>query len=312
MKVLVTGSNGLVGSAIREESKSSNHEFLFASRDGADLTKKTEVEFLFNTVKPDAVIHTAAKVGGIEANRTMQEEFFYDNILINVNVIRECIKHRVEKLFAFSSVCVFPDDLALLEEEKIHSGPVYASNFAYGYAKRMVDVHIRAAKEQYGFKNWTSIIPGNIFGKQDMFSIEHGHIIPALIHKLYIAKSQNTDFVVWGDGQSLREFIYVNDLSKILIALLDNEDIPDKIIVSGREEMPIKSIVSKLIEVSEFTGNVVYDTSKPNGQRSRPSSKKVIDNLLPEFEYSSVDDGLKAAWDWFNENYPTVRTEYVN
>lgn len=312
MRVLVTGSNGLVGSAIKEDSESSNHEFLFASRDGADLTKQSDVECLFNTVKPDAVIHTAAKVGGIEANRTMQEEFFYDNILINANVIRECVKHGVKKLFAFSSVCVFPDDLAMLEEEKIHSGPVYAANFAYGYAKRMVDVHIRAAKEQYGFKGWTSIIPGNIFGKQDMFSIEHGHIIPALIHKLYIAKERNTDFVVWGDGQSLREFIYVNDLSKILITLLDKEDIPDKIIVSGREEMPIKSVVSKLIEISEFKGKVVYDTSKPNGQRSRPSSKKVIDNLLPDFEYSSVDDGLKTSWNWFNENYPKVRTKYVN
>jgi GDP-L-fucose synthase len=311
MKVLVTGSNGLVGSAIREECKASSiHEFHFVTRGSADLTDRSQVENLFDGINPDAVIHTAAKVGGIEANRTMQEDFFYDNILINTNVIRACVKFKVDKLLAFSSVCVFPDDLALLEEDKIHSGPVYASNFAYGYAKRMVDVHIRAAKEQHGVKNWTSVIPGNIFGKNDMYDINNGHIIPALIHKIYLAKNGGEKFSVWGDGNSLREFMYVNDLAKLLIQILDKDNLPDKILMSGRKETSIKDVVELLMHVSGYNDSVDWDRTKPNGQRSRPSSNNRIDTLFPNFVYTDLKCGLQESWDWFVANYPNVRTSY--
>lgn len=315
MRILITGGNGLCGSALKEEldineSFSKSHTFYFCNREVADLRNMNEVSKLFSELKPDYVIHTAARVGGIGGNEAMHEAFFYDNISINLNVIRSCIQQNVKKLFAFSSVCAFPNDLTVLEESKMHDGPVFDSNFAYGYAKRMVDVHIRAAEKQYGIKNWVSFIPGNIFGKHDMFSVEHGHIIPSLIYKLYKAKQNNTDFVIWGDGNSYREFIYVNDLAKVLLNLLDFNDLPNRIIVSGRKEYRISEIVNMLVDISEFDGNIIYDTTKPNGQRRRPSSKSVIDSLLPDFEYTDIQKSLKETWNWFNSNYPNIRSEY--
>jgi len=312
MKVLITGANGLCGSALNEEilKQQNKNTFYYANREDADLRNYNEVEKLFNTFKPDCVIHTAARVGGIGGNEAMHEEFFFDNISINLNVIRNCIRHDVKKLFAFSSVCVFPDNLSILEESKMHEGPVFESNFAYGYAKRMVDVHIRAAEKQYGIKNWVSFMPGNIFGKHDMFSIEHGHIIPSLMYKIYIAKKDKTPFTIWGDGQSYREFIYVNDLANILLKLLDFNELPNKILVSGRNEYKISEIVNMLIEIAQFDGEVIYDTSKPNGQRKRPSSKKVINTLLPNFQYTDIKYGLTETWNWFNSNYPDIRSKY--
>lgn len=311
-KVVVTGSNGLVGSALRRWSKTSSHDFVFADRKRADLTDAHDVEDLirlsFDTY-PDCVIHTAATVGGIGGNMAMQEKFFHDNIRMNANVIHTCAELRVPKVLAFSSVCVFPDELDILEEEKMHTGPVFASNFAYGYAKRMVDIHIRAVEAQYGLK-YTSVIPGNIFGECDMFSTEHGHIIPSLIHKLFIAKRDGTDFTVWGDGQSYREFIYVDDLARCVLNMVDMPEVPQRIIVSGREELPIEFIVNSLVQISGFTGKVVYDTGKPNGQRRRPSSKKLFDQCFPGFEYTPVYEGLQKTWDWFCEKYPNVRTRY--
>lgn len=311
MKILVTGGNGLCGSAIREESAQYDYDCFFSTSE-YDLRDKKRVDELFAMVQPDVVVHTAAKVGGIGGNEAMHEEFFYDNILMNANLIRACAENRIKKLFAFSSVCVFPDDLSILEEDRMHNGPVFESNFAYGYAKRMVDVHIRAAEKQYGISNWCSIIPGNIFGKNDMFSIEYGHIIPALMHKLYLAKLNNSPFTIWGDGKSLREFIYVNDLARIILDLIPVTNIPNKIIVAGRQENSIKEIVEMLVDISKFDGIINWDLSKPNGQRNRPSSKKVIDSLLPTFDYSDIYDSLKITWEWFEDNYPNIRTRYLH
>lgn len=301
--ILVTGGNGLCGEAIKRIAP----DFTYIGRADADLCNADEVCAVFDHFQPTAVIHTAATVGGIMANLNYPETFFYDNILINANIIRNCIDFKVDRLLAFSSVCVFPDNLSLLEEDKINDGPVYGANFAYGYAKRMVDVHIRAAKIQHGFKNWCSVIPGNIFGKADNFSLNDAHIVPALIHKLYLAIQNNTDLKMWGDGLSLREFIYVDDLAKILVNLLRVEDTPDKVIVSGRKEISIKEITEMLVEISGFPNHVVWEADKPNGQRSRPSSKERIDSLFPEFEYTPIRDGLEQTWNWFCSNYPNVR-----
>lgn len=309
MKILVTGSNGLCGSALRRHCSSSSHDFDFVSSKDCDLRSQSEVEDLFSDFRPDYVVHTAAKVGGILANMRCPEEFLHDNILMNAHVIRGCVTNKVQKLFAFSSVCVFSDNLTMLEEEKINDGPVYEANAAYGYAKRIVDAHIKAAIKQYGFKNWCSIIPGNIFGMNDLFSISNGHIVPAVMHKMFLAKRDGTDLRMIGDGLSLREFIYADDLAKIILQLLDL-DVPDKIIVSGRAENSIRDVVETMKDISGFKGEIVWDPASPNGQRSRPSSKERIDKLLPDFQYTPVREGLTEAWNWFVENYPNIRTEY--
>lgn len=309
MKILVTGKNGLCGSALWRQLEGSQHDFSFVASKDYDLRDTRHVRTLFDKERPDCVIHTAAKVGGILANMTYPEEFLHDNLMMNANLIRACVDYRVERLFAFSSVCVFSDNLTMLEEDKINDGPVYEANAAYGYAKRMVDAHIVAAKKQFGLKNWCSIIPGNIFGPNDLFSIDKGHIVPAVMHKMFLAKQQGTDLKMIGDGLSLREFIYVDDLARVIFELL-NKDVPDKIIVSGRTEMSIRDVVSVMADIAGFDGKIIWDATTPNGQRSRPSSKERLDNLLSDFRYTSVRDGLAETWNWFCVNYPNIRTGY--
>jgi GDP-L-fucose synthase len=171
----------------------------------------------------------------------------------------------------------------------------------------MVDIQIQAYEQQYGIKNYCSVIPGNIFAENDAYNIDYGHVIPSLIHKLYLAKKNETDFTVWGDGSALREFIYADDLAKIIYRLLDMDELPLRLIVSGPKQYTIKEMVEKLVKVANFRGNVVWDKSKPNGQHARPSDLSLLYSLFPDFEFTDIDEGLKKSYDWFVDNYPNIR-----
>lgn len=311
--VLVTGSNGLVGSAIRRAAETELgrcFNWKFSTRQDTNLTKLGDVKKLFQETEPDMVLHTAARVGGIERNINEPHRMFIDNIRMNTNVLDECLRYSPEKVLAFSSVCVFPDDLAVLQEDRMHDGPVFGDNFAYGYAKRMVDVQIRAAKKEYGVKGWCSVIPGNIAGPADYYSLTEGHVVPALIHKMYLAKKSGGDLHLFGDGQSLREFLHVDDLAQILLRLLHlpQKEVPERLIVSGRQEHSIRQIVDWLAEIAGFDGKIVFDGRGPNGQRSRPSDKTLVDGLFPDMTYTDVYQMLIDSWNYFEENYPNVRT----
>ncbi len=305
--VLITGANGLCGNAIRRLALKYLYKFIYITHQDADLTKEDVVLDIYNDYKPNYVIHTAAKVGGIGGNEAGHGDFFHDNILINTHMIHYAKEFNVEKMIAFSSVCVFPDDLAKLQEDRMHDGPVYASNFAYGYAKRMVDIQIQAYKQQFGITNYCSVIPGNIWGPNDLYNIKTGHVIPSLIHKLFLAEQDDTDFIVWGDGKSLREFIYVDDLAKIVLDMLSFDKLPERLIVSGPIQYSIREIVEKLLDISGFSGILKYDTSKPNGQRSRPSDLSLFYSYFPNFSFTNIDKGLKESYKWFCNNYPNIR-----
>jgi GDP-L-fucose synthase len=306
--LLVTGSEGLAGSAIFRQGPRLFDVCCYATRKDADLTKEDDVSRLFAEVRPTHVIHTAAAVGGIGGNAKNHGRFFRDNILMNTHVIHEAMKNKVEKLVAFSSVCVYPDGLPALQEDKMHDGPVYPSNEFYGYAKRMVDVQIRAYEKQYGTKNFMSVTPGNIFGPNDHFNIEVGHVVPVLMHKLYLAKNHGSEFEVWGDGSSLREFLYIDDLARVCLDLLDMDELPQRLIVAGEKEMPIRDMVRIMCHVADYPyEKVVWNTSKPNGQRSRPSDKSLFNQYFPNFQYTPIEEGIKTMWNWFNTNYEVAR-----
>ena len=213
MGIMVTGGSGLVGSTI-------NADIKLSSKD-ADLRNWNETISIFEKYKPDEVIHCAGKVGGVGSNMNYKGEFFYDNIMINTNVLEACRMTGVKKVVSFLSTCIFPDDIEYpLTEKKIHIGEPHNSNYAYAYAKRMLDIQSRAYKEQYGV-NYTCVIPTNIYGPDDNFNLENGHVLPALIHKCYLAKKNNTDFVIWGSGKPLREFRKPSDNSKLKSYLPD-------------------------------------------------------------------------------------------
>ena len=298
-KVLVTGGYGMVGSATESQIK--------LSRETCDLTNPKQTEKLFQLIKPDGVIHCAGKVGGIGGNSNYKGEYFYDNLMINTNVIEAARKAGVKNLVAFLSTCVFPDKVKYpLTVDQIQLGEPHESNYPYAYAKRMADVQIRAYREQYGI-NYTSIIPSNIYGTNDNFSLEHGHVMPMLIHKLYLAKQNKTDFTVWGSGKPLREFIYSKDIAKIAEWALFNYEGTDPLIVSGDEEISIKDLVGLLVDEFKFKGKVIFDKTKPDGQLRKPSDNSKIKELMPDFEYTPFEQGIKETVNWFIENYDEAR-----
>jgi len=298
-KVLITGGYGMVGSAMESQIK--------LSRETCDLTNPKQTNKLFQLVKPDGVIHCAGKVGGIGGNSNYKGEYFYDNLMINTNVIEAARKAGVKNLVAFLSTCVFPDKVKYpLTVDQIQLGEPHESNYPYAYAKRMADVQIRAYREQYGI-NYTSIIPSNIYGPNDNFSLEHGHVMPMLIHKLYLAKKNKTDFTVWGSGKPLREFIYSKDIAKIAEWALFNYEGTDPLIISGDEEISIKDLVGLLVDEFKFKGKVIFDKTKPDGQLRKPSDNSKIKELMPDFEYTPFEQGIKETVNWFIENYDEAR-----
>ena len=238
-KLLVTGGKGMVGSAI-DSSIKLGREY--------NLIDPQETLKAFTDHNPTHIIHCAGKVGGVGGNMNYKGEYFYDNLMINTNVIESARKTGVKHLVAFLSTCVFPDNVEYpLTSNQVHLGEPHSSNYPYAYAKRMADVQIRAYREQYGL-NYTSIIPSNIYGPNDNFSLEHGHVMPMLIHKLYLAKQNNTDFTVWGSGKPLREFIYSKDIAKISKWVVENYAGEEPLIISGDEEVSIKDLVGILVD----------------------------------------------------------------
>jgi GDP-L-fucose synthase len=295
---LITG-NGLVGSALSGDVKISSQQF--------DLRNTESVKSMYELYKPTEVIHTAAKVGGLGSNMKYKGEYFYDNIMMNTNVIEQARQHGVKKLVAFLSTCVFPDKVDYpLTEKKIHLGEPHFSNNAYAYAKRMTDVQIRAYREQYGLE-YKSVIPTNIYGPNDNFSLTHGHVMPMLIHKMYLAQRNNTPFEVWGSGTPLREFIFSKDVAQLTEWVMNHYDEDEPIILSTSEEISIRDLVDLLVQEFNFKGEVKFDSSKPDGQFRKPSDNSKIRNYLPDFKFTPIEDGIKETVKWFIENYEITR-----
>ena len=305
MKIIITGAGGLVGSAINKISKEFNDEFYFLTRKEVNLLDREKVFKVFKEIKPDAVVHTAARVGGIGKNLNNPVQQYSENILINTNVIDGSFNAGVDKLIAFSSVCAFPSTLSYLQEDRLHDGSPYDAHESYAYSKRMVDIHIKAYKKQYGV-NYCSVIPGNIFGENDNFHIEEGHVIPSLVHKFYVSKKNNTPVKIWGDGLSYREFIYSEDLARICLLLLQKNVLPQKLLVSGEKEYQIKEIVDILSKCFNYS-NIEWDTTKPNGQRKRPSDHTLFKTYFSNYNFESLEQSLKKTVSWFNNTYPNIR-----
>ena len=298
-KVLVTGGTGLVGTAVEADIKVGTKD--------ADLRDWDQTNKLIENHKPTHVVHTAARVGGVGGNMRAKGEFYYDNIRINSNVLESCRINNVEKVVSILSTCIFPDKVEYpLTEKKIHLGAPHKSNYGYAYAKRMLDVQTEVYREQYNV-NYTCVVPTNIYGPNDNFDIDNGHVLPSLIHKCYIAKQNNTNLEVWGSGDPLREFIYSKDIGKLINWALDNYDDPESIIFSTSHEISIKDVVGLIVDAIGFTGKVIFDTTKPEGQFRKPSDNSKLLSLLPDFKFTPIDVGIKETVEWFTNNFDNAR-----
>lgn len=310
--IMVTGSSGLVGKAIQkvaEEDPRPDEKFVFVSSKDADLTSRAETEALFEKHHPTHVIHLAAMVGGLFRNLRYNLDFWRNNCLINDNVLHTSHLHDVEKVVSCLSTCIFPDKTTYpIDETMIHNGPPHDSNFGYSYAKRMIDIQNRGYFVQHK-RRYTSVIPTNVFGPHDNFNLEDGHVVPGLINKVYTAKKNGTPFTIWGTGAPLRQFIYSIDLARLFLWALREYDEVDPIILSVGEEdeVSIKEAAESIIRAFNFTGKVVYDTSKSDGQFKKTASNAKLRKFLPDFKFTPLDVAIKETVDWFVENYDTAR-----
>jgi len=308
MRVLVTGGTGMVGSGFLEHHNDIQDELCLVGTSDADLRDISAVDSLIKKVRPDAIIHLAARVGGVKGNTDFVADFFEDNIAINTNLLQSAKFHKIEKVVSLLSTCIYPDKVKYpLTEDQIHNGPPHPSNYGYAYAKRMLDVHSRALRQQYGC-NFICAVPNNLYGPHDNFDLENGHVIPALIRKVWEAKMTGTPPTFWSDGSALREFTYAPDISKILLHLLHEYNEQDPINIGITEERSIASVVQLVCENLEYTGNVLWDKTKPAGQFRKPSSNdKLLSTGWSKSDYTAFDNGLKKTCDWFTKNYPNVR-----
>jgi GDP-L-fucose synthase len=303
----------LVGAAIREYVEGTgaleNESWIYLNSKEGDLRNRADTEKIFAKYQPTHVIHLAAKVGGLFANMAQKVEFFRENILINDNIM-ECSRiYKVEKLVSFLSTCIFPDKTTYpIDETMLHDGPPHPSNEGYAYAKRLIDTMNRAYAEEYGC-NFTSIIPTNIYGPHDNFSIQNGHVIPGLIHKCYLAKKDNTPFTIWGSGTPLRQFVYSRDLAELTVWVMReyHDPTPITLSVDEEEEVSIKDVALAVAKAMQFDGQIVFDTSKADGQFKKTACNKKLRSLKADYEFTSMPDGIQQSVDWFVANYDSCR-----
>jgi len=306
-KILITGGTGMVGKAILRCLPATKNVVAVGTKD-YDLRSLDQVQKMYKTHKPDKVIHLAAKVGGIKTNLEQPVEFFNTNILINTNVLMAAHENDIQNIVSLLSTCVYPDKEYAqypLTEEQLHNGPPPESNFSYAYSKRMVEVQSRAYRKQYG-RNYTTAIPNNIFGIEDDFDFIRGHAVPSIIRKIYEAKFFGTTPVFWGSGTPLREFTYVDDIAGCLIKMIgvtgETYNSVEPCNIGTSEELSIRQITEKVVKVAKYDGEIMWDTSKPDGQFKKTSLSTKI-----KWEYTSMEEGLKLTYKWFEKNYPNIR-----
>lgn len=300
----MTGSDGLVGSALRQILSG---DVYFATRKDADLTSIEETLALFKKIQPDRVIHLAALVGGIGGNSMHPGDYFRDNLLINTNVLEISRKSGVLRLMSFMSTCVFPNNGPYpLNPDNLHLGEPHPSNFGYAYAKRMLEVQSRAYRAQWQLDYFVAI-PTNIYGPSDNFNVREGHVVPALIHKVYLAQKQNKRVEIWGSGAPLREFVYSLDVAKLICWLIDNYDQQQPIILSSGIEYSIAELAQTVTKKFKYGRSLKFDSTKPDGQFRKPSDTAALRAILPNFQFTSLEEGISETIDWFIDKYPKVR-----
>lgn len=311
--ILVTGGSGLVGKAIETivnlENKS-NESWIFVSSKDANLCDYAATMQLFEKYKPTHVIHLAAMVGGLFHNMSHNLDFLRENLHMNDNVLQISCETHVKKVISCLSTCIFPDKTEYpIDETMIHNGPPHPSNFGYSYAKRMIDVMNRAYFEQNGCI-FTSVVPCNIFGPHDNYNPQSSHVIPGLIRKLYdIIQEGGDTFTVMGTGKPLRQFIYSLDLAKLFLWVLREYNDIDPIILSVDEdaEVSIKQVAEELAKAYDFKGEIVFDTTKADGQFKKTASNNKLRSLLPDFKFTPFSQAIKESVDWYKENHKTAR-----
>ena len=299
-KIFVAGHRGLVGSAIvRTLNERGYTNIITRTRQELDLLSQNDVENFFRDEKPEYVFDAAARVGGIYANDTYSADFIYQNIQIQTNLIHNSWKYGVEKFLFLGSVCIYPKFAEVpVKEESLLTGFLEPTNDAYAVAKISGIKMLQAYHKQYGFKS-VSLMPSNLYGPGDNFHPENGHVIPAMMTKFNNSNGKTVTF--WGDGTPMREFLYSDDLADACLFAMDKFEDAELINVGSGYNVSIKELAETVASVVGYTGEIGWDTSRPNGTPNRPLDYSKMTNLGWKPNHS-LSSGLAKTYQWFTEH----------
>ena len=303
-RILVTGGAGFLGSFVVEKLKQRGCPNIFVPRSKEyDLVQIEAVKRLYKDSKPDLVIHLAAKVGGIGANQKNPGKFFYDNLIMGVQLMEEGRKFGIEKFVALGTICCYPKFTPVpFKEENLWNGYPEETNAPYGLAKKMLLVQSRAYRKQYGF-NSIFLMPVNLYGPRDNFDPKSSHVIPALIKKCFDAIKENkNEIVVWGTGNATREFLYVENAAEGILLATEKYNKAEPINLGAGFEISIKDLVELIVKLTGFKGKIIWDTTKPDGQPRRCLNTAKAEKEFGFKAKTSLGEGLRKTINWYLHN----------
>lgn len=302
-RVVVTGGGGFLGSFVMETLRNAGCKNVFAPRSkDYDLRESSHLDRMFVDLKPNIIIHLAAAVGGIGANRENPGRFFYDTAIMGVQIIEYARRHGIEKFVCIGTVCSYPKFTPVpFKEESLWNGYPEETNAPYGLAKKMFLVQMQAYRDQYNFPG-IYLIPVNLYGPRDNFDLESSHVIPALIRKCVEAKDRNLPSItVWGTGRATREFLYVEDAAEAIVVATEKYSKPDPVNIGSGGEISIRELIELIRQEVGYEGDVVWDTTKPDGQ---PRRMLDTSRAFEEFGWrakTSFAEGLKKTIAWYEQ-----------
>jgi GDP-L-fucose synthase len=301
--IVVTGGNGFLGSHLVEELRSSGCENVLAPRSlEYDLRRPEVVSRLYDNIRPDVVIHLAAVVGGIGANRENPGSFFYDNLMMGIEMMEQARRRGVEKFVAVGTVCAYPKFTPVpFKEDDLWTGYPEETNAPYGLAKKMLLVQAQAYRQQYGF-NAIYLLPVNLYGPRDSFDPARSHVIPALIKKCLDAVENGARMIeVWGTGSASREFLYVSDCARAILLAAQQYNKADPVNIGSGREITIRELTSLIADLTEFKGEISWDSSKPDGQPRRCLNVARAEGEFGFRAKTEFVEGLRTTIDWYRQ-----------
>ncbi|MHA1624346.1 MAG: GDP-L-fucose synthase family protein [Promethearchaeota archaeon] len=303
-RITVTGGKGFIGSFILEKLHNRGCKNIYiADLPDYNLTRLPDIKRMYREQKPDIVIHLAAVVGGIGANRENPGKFFYENAIMGIQLIHEAYLNKIEKFVALGTICAYPKFTPVpFKEENLWNGYPEETNAPYGLAKKMMLVQSQAYRQQYGF-NSIFLLPVNLYGPRDNFDPKSSHVIPALIKKCVDAINDGKEeIVVWGTGKPSREFIYVEDAAEGILLATEKYNKSEPVNIGAGFEITIKDLVNLIVKITGFKGKVIWDTSKPDGQPRRMlDTSKAKKHFGFEAE-TKFEEGLRKTIEWYKSN----------
>jgi len=306
-RIMVTGGSGFLGSFVVERLAARGARDVFVPRsEEYDLVHEDNIERALHDGKPEIVIHLAAVVGGIGANRAEPGRFFYENAVMGIELIELSRQAGVEKFVCLGTVCAYPKFTPVpFSEEDLWNGYPEETNAPYGLAKKMLLVQLQAYRQQYGF-NGIYLLPVNLYGPRDNFDLTTGHVIPAIIRKCVDAKRAGAPTItLWGTGSASREFLYVEDAAEGIVLATEGYDGPDPVNLGAGFEITIRDLAEKIVELTGYDGDIVWDATKPDGQPRRSLDTSKAEEFFGFRASTSFDEGLRRTIDWFEAHYRT-------